>query len=330
MYSKETIQRVKAAANDGYSERTIASIMKIPKSSVHYIIHNDYDKKKKKTGTPKKLKKRDVLSIKREVNKLSKKGSKVSSNKIKKNLDLQVSTRTIQKTMNEIGFRFGTVNNKLPLSQQHKEKRMVFAKSWLSNNHSWEITIFSDEKRFSLDGPDNFTSWQQDGMVSNRVKRQCGGGSIMVWGMVLPNGIIHLEMVEERMNSEAYINILQDRAIPIIEEYFDGQQYYFQQDNAACHVSKMAMQFFNGHKINLIEWPALSPDLNITENIWSMISRRVYDGPQFSSKTELWTAVQESSFAIQNEQNDVIINMFTNYRRRLVEVIEKDGDTIQY
>ncbi|KAI2805744.1 hypothetical protein BLOT_004746 [Blomia tropicalis] len=158
MYSKETIERVKAVANDGYSERKIASIMKIPKSSCPVFVKNCVFIKfgvicvgKKKTGTPKKLKKRDVLSIKREVNKLSKKGSKVSSNKIKKNLDLQVSTRTIQKTMNEIGFRFGTVNNKLPLSQQHKEKRMVFAKSWLSNNHSWEITIFSDEKRFSLD-----------------------------------------------------------------------------------------------------------------------------------------------------------------------------------
>ena len=32
--------------------------------------------------------------------------------------------------------------------------------------------------------------------------------------------------------------------------------------------------------IKIIEWPAKSPDLNIVEDIWKMLSNVVYDGPQ--------------------------------------------------
>lgn len=36
-----------------------------------------------------------------------------------------------------------------------------------------------------------------------------------------------------------------------------------------------------GNDVKVIGWPARSPDLNIVEDIWKMLSEMVYDEPQF-------------------------------------------------
>ena len=44
--------------------------------------------------------------------------------------------------------------------------------------------VFSDEKRFNLDGPDGFSTYWHDLRKEEVVlsRRQNGGGGIMVWG----------------------------------------------------------------------------------------------------------------------------------------------------
>jgi len=39
--------------------------------------------------------------------------------------------------------------------------------------------------------------------------------------------------------------------------------------------------------IKTVSWPAKSPDINITEDIWKMILELVYDGLQYHNKKEL-------------------------------------------
>ncbi|GFW49168.1 transposable element Tcb1 transposase [Trichonephila clavipes] len=49
----------------------------------------------------------------------------------------------------------------------------------------------------------------------------------------------------------------------------------FQQDNARPHVARIAQRFFVNHQIELLPWPALSPDLSPIENMWSMVAQRL-------------------------------------------------------
>ena len=92
-------------------------------------------------------------------------------------------------------------------------------------------------------------------------RRQQGGGSVMMWGVLLSSGDIFLEEVNERMTADVYINLLKNKSLPFIIECA-GKGFIFQQDNCSIHVAKKSKKYFEEAKISLLEWLARSTDLN--------------------------------------------------------------------
>ena len=97
-------------------------------------------------------------------------------------------------------------------------------------------------------------------------KRQSGGGSVMTWEAFCSNGIFKLVIVSGNMDSKQYTDMLTEH---FLEDFFRiaGKRAISKQDNAPIHVSRHSKAFFSYKNVVLIDWPALSPDLDPIENL---------------------------------------------------------------
>ena len=117
-----------------------------------------YKKKafKCKPGPKNRIDKRKSLAIKRSVERNNEMERKVTCNTIISDTGLSISRRTINNWLIKHDFKFKKVVQKIHLTRKHKDARMNIASEWLEKNIQIENIVFSDEKRFSLDGPDNW------------------------------------------------------------------------------------------------------------------------------------------------------------------------------
>ena len=93
---------------------------------------------------------------------------------------------------------------------------------------------------------------------------------VMYFCMCFPHGLIFVQELIGRQTSDTYINMLQTYVVKAINLNM-GQFANMVQDNCSIHMTKKVMDFYKSTKINLIDWPFRSPDLNIVQNIWKMI-----------------------------------------------------------
>ena len=250
---------------------------------------------------------------------------KVNSSKLKTDCSLNMSVRTIQRHMKRSGFIYRKVKSQIVLSKRHKEERMKIITQWISSNHKLENTIFTDEKRFSFDGSDDWRTCTKDSECLVRQKRQCQGGGLMVWLMAFPNGLLSFKIIKGKLNSSGYINMLKNNILPIIKLNY-GNEFYYQEDNSPVHKAKVVKQFMIDSGISVLEWPAKSPDLNIVEDIWKIISDTIYDGPQFQNTRDLEESIKICIRDINSSRRHVIENLYKNIRSRLCKVIANHGN----
>lgn len=311
----------------GFSYGEISKKMKISRNSVHGICLNRNVLHPKKRGRKAILTQPHKLQIKRQISIMKQKNEKVNSRKLKEICDLPASRFTICRHLKAINMKYEIIRKIIPLKLQDKNERVKLAKQWLIENHPWEKTIFSDEKWFSFDGPDGWSSFMYPNEEHHRPRRQKGGGGVMVWAMVLPSGLISYKFLDRKFKSPDYIDILQNIVVPISKMNFRGR-FWFQQDNSRIHTSKLVKQWMESASLSVINWPVRSPDLNIAENIWKIIEDQVYDCSPFHTRKHLMDSIEAAILQINSGKRDVICKMYESYRKRLIDVIDKCGNTI--
>ncbi|KAG2978279.1 hypothetical protein PC118_g12384 [Phytophthora cactorum] len=224
------------------------------------------------------------------------------------------------------------MDNTLPLSAEDKRAREEWAWEMLMNKdpvRSWDCIIFSDEKKWSLDGPDGFQTYWRDLRRPPRQtkRRQAGGGSVMVWAGISAAGKTKLAVLHGKQNSDDYVYTLSEFLLPFDHSHY-GTDFTFQQDGASIHTSKRTNEFFTEQEIRVLPWTARSPDLNPIENLWSIMTRQVYaNGKQYSSVGEITEALYETWDAIEM---DTIKSLIESMPRRCKECIKKHDNKTHY
>lgn len=149
----------------------------------------------------------------------------------------------------------------------------------------------------------------------------------MVWGAFSQNGVVQIAFPSTRMNSQEYIEMLQNHLLPFLQQNHRGD-WVFQQDNASVHKSRATMAWLSEHGIQVMEWPACSPDQNPIENLWGLMVRTVYaDNKQYGNVQELKRAVSSAWNEIQVSTCRSLVESMPN---RLFELIENKGGPTHY
>lgn len=256
-----------------------------------------------------------------------------SASELVAELNLPVKKRRVQQILSgDPELRYKKMTCAPLLTDKHREERVKWARRFVSKGEAfWVSTIFSDEKKFCLDGPDGHCHYWHDLRRDPRFfsKRQNGGASLMIWAGLSFYGVTPVVFLSGRQDSQCYCETLSQGLLPFAAETFGQTRIWrLQQDNAPIHTSAHTREWLRSNSISVLPWPARSPDLNIIENLWGILVRRVYArGRQFANVAELQEAIEDSWATIDQE---LISKLFRSLPRRMLAVIAANGRATKY
>lgn len=288
----------------------------------------NYEKKTECRGG----KRRTTLLEDRRILRYSKMKPSASSKMIKKDLNLSISAVTVRRRLIEQNL-YARSPRKVPLlTQKHVDARLKFAKSHMDwPPQKWRNILWTDESKIVLFGgtgsrqyvrrPPN-TEYQPQ-YTTKTVKH--GGLSIMVWACFSYTGVGPIHMINGIMDKTVYVDILKYTMLPYAS-WEMPVKWTFQQDNDPKHTSKLAKDWFASEKIEVMPWPAQSPDLNPIENLWGDV-KRIVSTASPSNRAQLWQVVQEAWGQIPVKR---CMDLIDSMPRRCDAVIKNKGFTTKY
>ena len=65
--------------------------------------------------------------------------------------------------------------------------------------------------------------------------------------------------------------------LPDARCHFPKNNFILQQDNCPVHNAQIIKEYFATNNVKTMVWPAKCPDVNIIENVWGMMTKKIYD-----------------------------------------------------
>lgn len=264
------------------------------------------------------------------VNK-AKRNPTVACRILKEDLNLSVSTRTVQRRIHEIGMQSFVAKKKTLLRAVNIKKRLLFAKKYLNMPETfWDRIIWTDEAKFELKSEKRRKRVWCEPLEKMKPKNPLtivihGTGRIMVWGCFSTAAVGRLVKIDCKMTGKDYVNIL-SKNIDESARKMQLREFILQQYNDPTHTSAAAKQYFEKKSMEVMEWPPQSPDLNPIEDLWPILDTKI----PLESRTNIqdfWEAMQREWEQIPH---NVLKNLVRSMPKRLKAVIENKGRAPDY
>ena len=147
-----------------------------------------------------------------------------------------------------------------------------------------------------------------------------------MWGAISAFRGICLICPEGKITAETYVQMLEEDFLSQYKEELP-EDFIFMHDNAPPHRAKSTAKFLEMKKIEVLEWPPLSPDLNPIENLWGILSNKVYcDGKTYKNTTDLWDVIIKAWHELPLT---LFQKLYDSMGKRLVNVLERGGRRIK-
>lgn len=246
--------------------------------------------------------------------------NELSAKQIIKENQLDISVRHCQRIIkDDAGCRWRSKTNDIDLTRKHREKRKRVSEEYSADPRKISRLICSDYKKFTLDGPyKRQKCWQDPRRPRPKyLMRQMGGGSLMVWGAFSKKGKTRLCFTDTKIDSAGHCKTLGNYLLPFCHEHYlleDGRiDAEFQQDGAKIYTSRYTREWLEEQRLEVMDWPARSPDLNPIENLWAILSQLVYAGNrQYRTKSALKVAIEKAWDEIDQATLNKLIDSMHN------------------
>lgn len=240
----------------------------------------------------------------------------------------RVSYGTINRRLRDNGLLPFSPAVKPFLSASHKAARLLWAQQ--HRQTKWSAVIFSDESNFQMNITQQFIRRRKGTRLQERFVIPLHNKSsphCMVWGSFCRDGYSDLVRVQNRFNSEDYVELLEQYLLPF---YQMNNIEFYQQDNAPIHTSKKTKDWFDDHAIPLLPWAAISPDANPIENIWGRMKHQLHlMAIKPTTCDDLFSTCQELWSTIIGEEN-YRYTLIDSMERRVSAIIEAAGGYTKY
>ena len=242
-------------------------------------------------------------------------------------LELPVDRRTVRRRLNEIDLHCSVQR----AEHENVRARLSFAEGYSRwTEDEWSRVLFSDETHFPLGHHGREYVQRPPGAGLDpkytRKENERLEGKVSLWGCICAEGLGHAELYVDTLNAHRYQTILGLNLVSSAHQFWPKGQWWFQQDNWTVHTAGTSRDWFHNHGVDLIEWPAWSPDLNPIEELWNDLKRRVYGRhPQTMEQLEQFITEEWAATDL-----NFIARICRNMPHRLQQVISNDGHKIPY
>lgn len=151
---------------------------------------------------------------------------------------------------------------------------------------------------------------------------------VMFWGAICGEGPVALVPINGTMTAPKYVAALEEYLLPYLDEQPLSQQYLFQHDNAPSHKAQRTLAFLETNAVEVLQdWPPYSPDLNIIENMWAFIKRKLRQ-ENITTRQQLQTRVLD--IWASPDIKEMCCRLASSMPKRIALCIRNKGGFVKY